>query len=41
MGDLDAYQPDDDTQEIRIECCPVCKGIMEHTLGCPEQDKPR
>ncbi len=27
--------------EAEIECCPVCEGVTEHVLGCPEMDKPR
>lgn len=24
-----------------LESCPQCGGIIEHTIGCPEMDKPR
>lgn len=27
--------------EPAVECCPVCEGVFEHVLGCPEQDRAR
>jgi hypothetical protein len=38
---LGLLEDDAPTEEIVFRPCPVCKGTVEHVIGCPEQDKPR